>query len=657
MTDAENTMLPAMMEAESTQDTGPSDHSSVANTDGAHSTSVDTGTSPSDRDGKAVSDDSSLTIAKKETRAVNTWRCVMMAVLVLCAVGVAVVTYLYVSNSEEVEFEAKFEDGSTKVFESLGSSLDAKLGAIDAFVVALVSHARNTNKTWPFVWLPDHAVRVSKIRSLSRALALERYHYVDDDQKQEWESFTQTHNGWVQEAIEVGRFDTSFSGEKGVTDSSSSTSSSSSIHYGRLRPVSSFYVGVIVRIADPSIEHSDSGRFFSSFFVCRYLPTWETYPMVPVAGEAAYNWDALQDSQLGPALSEATHHRRVIITKVMNFDVPFGASAGIDKWTSRLVGSDVDVAEPIIRFLYPILDTAADKHPSRITLQKSTVVGFLASTFFWRGFLTDILPEGQRGLVVVISNECNQTFTYQVNGLEAVYLGSGDYHDPQYDGMGHSTALNDLSSFQTGANSYTGLTIDDDFCAYTVSIYPSEEMEAMYVSSDPIIFTIAAVSIFAFTAIIFLAYDKLVSVRQEKVMKSAQKSNAIVSSLFPSNVRDRLLEDNERGTLQPTKTKLKTFLNDANGESAIGVPESKPIADLFTDCTVSFSDIANFTAWSSVREPGQVFTLLETVYGAFDQIAARRGVFKVEVRMDHRHILSTCDSIDFHHHSLSYFHH
>ena len=43
-----------------------------------------------------------------------------------------------------------------------------------------------------------------------------------------------------------------------------------------------------------------------------------------------------------------------------------------------------------------------------------------------------------------------------------------------------------------------------------------------------------------------------------------------------------------------------------------------------------FGDIAGFTAWSSVREPSQVFTLLETVYAAFDVLAKRRRVFKVE---------------------------
>lgn len=37
-----------------------------------------------------------------------------------------------------------------------------------------------------------------------------------------------------------------------------------------------------------------------------------------------------------------------------------------------------------------------------------------------------------------------------------------------------------------------------------------------------------------------------------------------------------------------------------------------------------------FTAWSSVREPSQVFVLLEAVYDAFDKIAKRRGIFKVE---------------------------
>jgi len=43
-----------------------------------------------------------------------------------------------------------------------------------------------------------------------------------------------------------------------------------------------------------------------------------------------------------------------------------------------------------------------------------------------------------------------------------------------------------------------------------------------------------------------------------------------------------------------------------------------------------FADIEGFAAWSSIREPSQVFTLLETLYSAFDDVASRRGIFKVE---------------------------
>jgi class 3 adenylate cyclase len=56
-----------------------------------------------------------------------------------------------------------------------------------------------------------------------------------------------------------------------------------------------------------------------------------------------------------------------------------------------------------------------------------------------------------------------------------------------------------------------------------------------------------------------------------------------------------------------------------------------PRIDLFPETTIMFADIAGFTAWSSAREPSQVFTLLEGIYSKFDRVAHRRKVFKVEV--------------------------
>jgi class 3 adenylate cyclase len=124
-------------------------------------------------------------------------------------------------------------------------------------------------------------------------------------------------------------------------------------------------------------------------------------------------------------------------------------------------------------------------------------------------------------------------------------------------------------------------------------------------------------------------------------MATALRTNAIVSSLFPSNVRDRILKDaeeqveremNTKSSFVHAKHRLKSFLEDEpdDARKSTDAFSTKPIADLFPETTLMFADLVGFTAWSSVREPSQVFRLLETVYHAFDQIAKRRGVFKVE---------------------------
>lgn len=113
-----------------------------------------------------------------------------------------------------------------------------------------------------------------------------------------------------------------------------------------------------------------------------------------------------------------------------------------------------------------------------------------------------------------------------------------------------------------------------------------------------------------------------------------------MSSLFPSNVRARLYgaddqQDDSSHAGSSKRKQLKTFVNDkGEGRRASNagnlVSTGRPIADLFPSASVLFSDIAGFTSWSSMREPSQVFILLESLYALFDRIALKRGVFKVE---------------------------
>jgi hypothetical protein len=110
-------------------------------------------------------------------------------------------------------------------------------------------------------------------------------------------------------------------------------------------------------------------------------------------------------------------------------------------------------------------------------------------------------------------------------------------------------------------------------------------MQTDYQTNDPIIFTICVVLIFAFTSAVFVVYDRLVEKRQKTVMTSAAHTSAIVSSLFPSTVRDRLFEADKDAF-----SNEKTFQNESFvsfGDKVV----SRPIADLYPSATVMFADM------------------------------------------------------------------
>jgi len=582
------------------------------------STSNNTGVSPdttnanseSRCDSNATSEES-LGIAKKENLRVKTWRLVMFGVLIVTTIVVAVTVFQVVRLAEKEDFETAFKVDSQKIYEAMSYSMETKLEAVDSLALTMVSSAKILNQTWPFTLLPDFASKAAKTRILSDAIALQQYQVVEnDDQRLLWEAYAKTHESWVQEGIDVTREDTT--------------------------------LDLPIEIPNYETNHSTGIRYKGAGSIPYdggpYTPTWQTYPTIPSGVMSAYNFDAIQHELLGPGVKKVMEDHRVVVGPVLNYEdsKEKGDDNRVTIWAQRHVSPDVDAKEPVIRILYPILDTAE----GAITVDKpeSKVVGIIASSFFWRAFLENILPDGEMGLVVVFRNTCNQTFTYEVNGHGSDWLGPGDLHETEFDYLGCTKSSGDISMATSSKRKYGGLSMDDEFCAYTLSLYPSMRMKDIYVTSKPFVYSIIAVCIFCFTALVFVGYDKLVAMRQQSVMKAAVQSTTIISSLFPSNIRDRLMENNTRTSitavdanmssmLQPHKTRLRTFLN--NGEPSDS-DYNKPIADLFTDTTVLFADIAGFTAWSSVREPTQVFTLLETVYGAFDTIAARRNVFKVE---------------------------
>jgi len=66
--------------------------------------------------------------------------------------------------------------------------------------------------SWPFVTIPDFDVRAGKVKEAANGFIINTYAYVLDEQREEWENYTSTHNQWVEEAIQIQAEDPSYTG-------------------------------------------------------------------------------------------------------------------------------------------------------------------------------------------------------------------------------------------------------------------------------------------------------------------------------------------------------------------------------------------------------------------------------------------------------------
>ena len=103
--------------------------------------------------------------------------------------------------------------------------------------------------------------------------------------------------------------------------------------------------------------------------------------------------------------------------------------------------------------------------------------------------IEDLLPQTATGVVVVLDNTCNQSFTFRIDGPDASFLGEGDLHDTKYDHMEVSTEY----------GGYLQRTPDVDLggCFYRVRVYPSQEMEDEHITNGPLIFCLSLLGVFA----------------------------------------------------------------------------------------------------------------------------------------------------------------
>jgi class 3 adenylate cyclase len=431
---------------------------------------------------------------------------------------------------------------------------------------ALTGYAIGLNLTWPQVTIPDFGAELKHVRSQIGADWISICPLVHESERAEWEAYAIANQGWIATSLELEGEDVE-------------------------------EIPQIPPFVFPLSEDPDA----------TYAPGWQVTPINTLRSFIQY---------------DSLHLVRSLYTSLKVIPRPtFGEFfyAPPDTNRSHALGGLTQTQEGPKTFLtLPIFDRAES--------DSKTLVGMVNSFAPWHAFFENILPSSTPpGLVLVLRHTCGevQTIAYRLEGPDVTFLGAEYVPDLRYE------ALEDAQNF-TSFPTIAGCTI-------STHVYGSAEFLAAYYTNQPIVFLVGIIVIFILAAIVFLVYDYAVEVRQKQVMQKVAKSNAIVNSLFPSHVRDRLMagKSTEKDTdlFSGTSLATKNFRNGKQGEGGLhgeGTTISKPIADLYPHATVMFADIANFTAWSSVREPTQVFTLLEAIYSSFDKLAKKRRIFKVE---------------------------
>jgi hypothetical protein len=241
--------------------------------------------------------------------------------------------------------------------------------------------------------------------------------------------------------------------------------------------------------------------------------------------------------------------------------------------------------------------------------EDSEVVGFMMGILTWDNMFENVLFEAVAPVLVEIEGNCSAGFAYMLTGDDVIFLGSGtDNHDPRFDKYKRSEALlapkNSREGYPPVAHMHrsTDAAHNESHCTYIMNTYPTEDFEEYYMTNEPVYYTAAIAGVFLCTVLVFVTYDLFVQRRQDKLLAAARQTDAIVSSLFPKGVQQRMMREAEEQADQEKQEKRnkKRFGGVASNKMTDFLQEDDnqtinrggmPIADLFPEATVMFADV------------------------------------------------------------------
>jgi len=612
-----------------------------------------------------------------ENRRITGARLAVFGFLLLSALAVSLAVFFYIRRMERQEFDDTFDAQAVRILELFHQSVAERLQAIDALSTMITLYALNTGSKFPNVTIPNFEMLGSNSRIISGGVFISFGLLVTDDQRAGWEEYARQNQNvhfpslvadWTQRVAQDARlgYETDNSLLDGLRRNLIEHDAS-----GR----DEMAAAMRRRLQLPSDGNGDATSLQQLFANSApgiydldgmnittpkpgsgpYMPIWHTSPVMPLAG--LWKQNLLTNPSLTASFNTILDTKEAVIAEVQDLEETSETlETSIDVYTYFLaVGqyrheNSTIVGDPVSSFHYPVFNNFTEARE---------VAGVLSTDIYWRLHFKATLNDELKCMVCVIENTYDQKFTFKLTSDEIIYLGSGDRHDSDFDDMMFEADMAEyLNSTKSAATqSYTSTDLNHAYSNYKIRVYPTSTMKDEYITPEPIIYTVAIIVVFLFTSSVFILYDCLVERRQRIVMDRAVKSGAVVSSLFPETVQDRLY--NEQSTShekdedphnqsaarrhsrllehtamtimkRPHNDTLRLHHQNGSGDGSDHRLSTAPIADKFDKATIMFADLVQFTNWSSNRTPEEVFHLLETVYGNFDRLARRKHVFKVE---------------------------
>ena len=382
-------------------------------------------------------------------------------------------------------------------------------------------------------------------------------------------------------------------------------------------------------------EGSDRVRFYSNPYS---LPFWQASPD---EGAGSINNNLLYTSWVKSLVEASLESKDAMLSEPLHPEFLFAvfpnakAQESKEKWSI--------LVQPIRIAPKENTDPNAD----------SEIGGFLFSMLPWSSFLRDILWNTDESVICVIRDNLNYAFSYQLKGSEALYLGEGDsFHDPKWHPDHVETTPFTIDTNGSSSNVSSRELQYGSSYTYTLEVYPTSEFYNYYVTEEPWIYTTIVVAIFVAVALWFLSCDCCKKYRENRIKDTEERTMDYSTT---QTINHRASRPNRKSALpENNKQRLNQFLvdtsapNKQNGEEKEEHTDfsgdnldwdSKPVADFFPSATgtqndrsiylslhllafifgapctytyciaVMMADLTHFTAWSSIREPAQIFFL------------------------------------------------